>query len=117
MFAPGKLSSASQYRYEYVLLKGRQAFTAGTSNPGNQPLVTIAHNLGYVPFYRLFYTYGDGNIFELFAGNSSYNIDGNGMQVNNVYADTANLYVQFFNASTTTPYSGTVYYRIYGEPK
>jgi hypothetical protein len=111
-----KLSFTSQYRYEFVAKKGSTGFTIGGSFPTNQPTITIPHNLGYVPFFRLYYTFSSGIYYQLFAGNSSYNIEGNQIQVENIYADTSNVYVAFFNNAATTV-GGTIYYRIYGEPQ
>lgn len=104
-----KLSFYSGSRYERVALKDSATFsTAGFVT------VAISHNLGYKPYYKAWYTYGDGKYFQLYAGTGSFDIDGNGSQVDNVNVDTVNLNVSFFAGS---PISGAIYYRIYAEPQ
>lgn len=111
-----KVAFTSQYRYEYIAVKGSAGFTVTTVFPTATATITIAHGLGYAPFFRAYYTYGNGNYFQLFAGTASYNLDGNGVQVDNTYADTSNVYVTFFNFGVNTV-DGTLYYRIYAEPQ
>jgi hypothetical protein len=108
-----KLSFDSGFRYERVVLKGSVAFSVGTVFPATTPTYTIAHNLGYKPYVKAWYTYGDGRYFALSAGPSSYNLGGNSIQIDNSYVDTANFYVTFFGFTVAA--TGTLYYRIYAE--
>jgi hypothetical protein len=108
-----KLAFYSGTRYERTALKSHVAFSLAAF--GVQTL-TVAHNLGYVPYYKLFYAYGDGKYFQMFAGNGSYAIDGNGGQVDNIYPDSTNIYIEL-SENNGSPISGTIYYRIYAEPQ
>lgn len=106
-----KLSFTSSTRYEHVALKGSAPFSV--SALGSQT-VTVAHNLGYEPYVKGFYTYGDGKYFILFSGNSSFGLDGNGGQIDNCYVDNTNLYIDI-TENLGGAISGTIYYRIYAE--
>jgi hypothetical protein len=110
-----KLSFYSGTRYERVALKSSQPFTVAGGGFG-QTTVTIAHNLGYKPYYKAWYTFGGGKYFQLFAGTGSFNIDGNSGQIDNVSVTTASLIVVVDNFGVPA-ISGTVYYRIYAEPQ
>lgn len=110
------MAFTTAYRYERVIAKGNKTFTFNNSGT-----VTIAHSLGYRPYFKLYYKYGNGNIYALYSGTGSYAIDGtNQMQVDNVRSDGTNVYIDFFNFDFSTnpspAVSGTVYYRIYAEP-
>lgn len=108
-----KLSFYSGSRYERVLLKSSQAFSVVGGGFG-QTTVTIAHNLGYKPYYKAWYGFGDGKYFQLFAGTGSFNIDGNSAQIDNVSVTTSNLVIVVDNFGVPA-ISGTIYYRIYAE--
>lgn len=108
-----KLSSDSANRDERIVIKSHVDFSVAAF--GVQTY-TIAHNLGYIPYIKSFYTYGDGKYFRLFAGNTSYAIDGNGGQIDNEEIDTAN-YTVTVSENNGVPISGTIYYRIYAEPQ
>jgi hypothetical protein len=115
-----KIAFSSRFRYEHMAtdtsgnpLKSSVAFSVA---PSTFPTITIPHNLGYVPFFRLYYGFNDGKYYPLFSGPSSYNIDGNSFQIDNVYADATNIYVYLENDNTVTV-SGRIYYRIYAEPQ
>lgn len=105
------INFTSAYRYERIALKGSQTFVVSASS---FPTETIAHNLGYVPYVKLYYSFGDGKYFPMFAGPSSYDIDGNLFQIDNVYVDTANITLDLENDNSSSV-SITVYYRIYAE--
>lgn len=109
----GNLDFSSLYRYEHIALKGSKAFSLASGV--TTQTTTIPHNLGYSPVFKLFYSFGDGKYFEMFAGALSYNIDGKAGQINNFFADTTNLYVDIGNYGAGT-LTGTIYYRIYEEP-
>ena len=107
-----KLSFTSAFRYEYIHIKGSVAITTGSF----LRTITIPHNLGYTPYFKLWYQFNSGKIFSLFSGPSSYDLDGNSEQVDNIYADDYNLYVTLLDFTFGTGHSGTIYYRIYAEP-
>jgi hypothetical protein len=106
-----KIAFSSAYRYERVVAKGSTAITTGAS----LRTMTIAHNLGYKPYFKAWYTFSSGKYFQLFAGTTSYNIDGNDEQVEDVYVDNTNLYVTLFDTTFGAGHSGTIYYRFYAE--
>lgn len=112
-YFPEKLSFLSTVRYEYIALKGSVPFSVAAF--GIQT-VTIPHNLGYVPYVKGYYTYGDGKYFRLYSGNVSYAIDGNGGQIDNESIDTSNYIIEV-SENNGSPISGTIYYRIYAEPQ
>lgn len=103
----------SEVRYEHIALKGSMPFSVDAF--GVQT-VTVAHNLGYIPYIKGFYTYGDGKYFRLFSGNDSYGIDGNGGQIDNETIDETNYIIEI-SENNGSPISGTIYYRIYAEPQ
>ena len=113
-----KLNFYSGNRYEYVSTKGSSAFSVAGGGFGSTT-ITIPHGLGYKPYCKAWYTLNStGKYYQLFAGPGSYNVnttlDGIGLQVSNVYADTTNL-VFFFENFGVPAVTGTVYYRIYAE--
>lgn len=110
-----KLSFYSGSRYERVALKSSQTFTVAGGGFANTT-VTISHNLGFKPYYKAWYSFGDGKYFQLFAGTSSFNLDGNNAQIDNVDVTTINLVVVVDNFGVPA-ISGTIYYRIYAEPQ
>lgn len=110
-----KIAFTSAYRYEKIAIKGHTDFTLGTVFPDTVATVTINHDLGYKPYFKGRYAYGSGKYFSLFAGPNSYNIDGNGAQVDNINVTSTQLIIVFFNADALSSISGTVYYRIYAE--
>lgn len=108
-----KVAFSSAFRYERVATKGNKAFSVGAFGVTTY---TVAHSLGYFPYYKAWYTYGDGKYFKIFAGTASFGIDGNGGQVDNVNVDNNNLNITISENSGGT-ISGTIYYRIYAEPQ
>lgn len=115
MSDPSKIAFSSPFRYERVALKGSSPFSIAGGGFGITT-VTITHNLGYRPYYKAWYTYGDGKYFRLFAGTGSFNIDGNSGQIDNANVTTTNLIIIIDNPGVPA-ISGTVYYRIYAEPQ
>lgn len=99
----------STSRYEHVVIKSNQSFTTGS----NSVVVTIPHNLGYIPFRRLNLQFpGDPNFYPIFSGGAIAYDD---WEIINYSADTANIY---FTATSPNPsQTATVYYRIYAEPQ
>jgi hypothetical protein len=108
-----KLAFDSTFRYERIATKGSATF--GAIVPFGTQTVTISHNLGYVPYVKSWYTYG-GKIFDLFAGIASFDIDGNGGQIDNSYVTSSDFVVTIINFGAGN-ISGTIYYRIYAEPQ
>ena len=109
-----KIAFDSAQRLEHIATKSH--FDFSVVGPTGFHLYTIAHNLGYAPYFKAFYTYGDGKYFDLFAGPASFNIDGNGGQIDSISVDATNLYVGI-DANNAGTLTGTVYYRIYAEPQ
>lgn len=110
---PGKLAFDSSYRYERIVQKSSDTFTVSANSASN---VTISHGLNYTPYVKCFYGFGDGKIFPLFSSPSSYNIDGNSFQVDNMYVDNNQINLSFENDSSSSV-AVTIYYRIYAEPQ
>lgn len=112
MADPGKLTFLSPLRYERIAIKGTVAFSVAAF--GIQS-ITIPHNLGYTPYFKVWYAYTDGKVFNYFTGPGSFGIDGNGGQADSTnYADNTNLYLAI-SENSGAPISGSIYYRIYAE--
>jgi hypothetical protein len=110
------LTKAAVYspdRFEHIALKSHVAFSVAAF--GVQTY-TVTHSLGYVPYFRGFYTYDNVEYFELFPGNSSYAIAGNGGQIDTIYITSTTLSIEV-SENNGSPISGTIYYRIYAEPQ
>lgn len=110
-----KVAFSSRFRYERIALKSSVAFSVPGGGFANTT-VTIPHNLGYRPYVKAYYTYVSGKYFALFSGAGSFDVDGNGSQISNSYADTTN-FVVFIENFGVPAVSGTIYYRIYAEPQ
>jgi len=108
-----KLAFSSAFRYERIALKGHASFSIGSF--GFQTY-TIVHGLGYAPYVKLYYGFGDGKIYPMFAGAASYAIGGNQFQVDDISVGTQSITIQAENNDTPT-INFTVYYRIYNEPQ
>ena len=110
-----KIAFSSQFRYMNISSKGtatatipNTAFTDGT--------VTVAHNLGYNPFFRVFIQFpGDSKVFSVGSGPNTYALISD-YEVDNIHADSTNLYVSLFKNSAGGG-TFTVYYRIYKEQR
>jgi hypothetical protein len=114
MSDPSKLSFSSKFRYERVAFKSSLPFSL--SGAFATTTVSFKHNLGYKPYIKSWYTYNDGKVFELFAGVFSYNIDGNGYQIDNASTTTTTFSVTVSEGNgSATSASGRVFYRIYAE--
>ena len=108
-----KLAFSADFRYERIALKTSKTFSLSAFGVTT---VSIQHNLGYIPYIKSYYTYGDGKYYELYAGNRSYAIAGNGGQIDTAYADATNYYVEV-SENNGSPISGSIYCRIYAEPQ
>lgn len=104
-------SSAS--RYEHVAVKGHvNIFASGIANEK-----TITHNLGYVPFFRLFVLYPGRSFYEPLVQSpidqGAY-ID---YQVFTDIIDANKITVAYLNNTANPDPTILVYYRIYAEPQ
>jgi hypothetical protein len=108
-----KLAFYSGSRYERVVQKSHLGFSIPAFGI---PTVTITHNLGYIPYVKLWYTFGDGKYFQMFSGAASFNIDGNSMQIDDIIVSTTTISITIENDDSVT-HTGTIYYRIYAEPQ
>lgn len=109
-----KLAATAGNRNERIVLKSSQAFSVGGGGFASTT-VTISHALGYKPYVKSWYTFG-GKIFALFAGPTSFNLDGNSAQISNANA-TSSDYIVFIENFGVPAISGRIYYRIYAEPQ
>lgn len=107
----GELAFDSANRVERISTKSHANFSVPAFG---FITVTVPHNLGYIPYYKAFYTYGAGKYYQLYAGVDSYDIAGNMVQIDNVYEDTVNFYVDVLSSAAGVV-TGTIYYRIYAE--
>ena len=108
------IAFSSQFRYERVASKGQISYNLGTNPYYNYSLFTIPHNLGYIPFFRIFIQLpGSSILFYKASGSSTYGLVGT-YQIDEIYADANNLYVGIENYEDTAG-TGKIYYRIYEE--
>lgn len=108
-----KLAFYSGSRYERVSTKTSVAFSLPPASFNN--FVTITHNLGYIPYVKLWYTFG-GKVYPMFSGPFSFNLDGNSVQVDDITLTTTTVVATFENNSAGTV-TGTMYARVYAEPQ
>lgn len=111
-----KVAFDSRLRYEHLVESGSETVTIAASGFGAQTTLTIAHNLGYEPYYKLKYTFNNTRYYDLFPGIDSYDIAGNGKQVDYIEVDSSNITVTFSDFLNSAQ-SVTVLYKIYAEPK
>lgn len=108
-----KTQFASIARYEYIAAKSHT--TAPIVAGGGNTNITIPHNLGYVPFARLFLVLpGDSNVYPILPNPQ---IAYDAYQIVNYYLDSTNVYLTLSSPSSATAGNYTVYYRIYAEPQ
>lgn len=106
-------SFSSQFRYEHIAIKDHVSFT--TSGGGtNTATITIAHNLGYIPFFRVFFLFPSDSFYYGSFNGPVQNL-GN-WQINDINPDSTNLYISLTNY-TSSVLTGIIYYRIYAEPQ
>lgn len=110
-----KAAFTSYYRYEHIATKSSVAFNIAGGGFATTT-VTVTHNLGYRPYYKAWYTLGDGKYFRVFAGTGSFNLDGKSEQIDNVNVTTTSLIITIDNFGIPA-IAGTLYYRIYAEPQ
>lgn len=106
----------SRLRYERVVDRDTATTTIAASPAGGQTALVIPHNLGYEPYYKLKYSFNGTRWYDLFAGVTSYDIAGNGKQVDDITVDSSNITVTFSDFANSAS-SVTVAYKIYAEPK
>lgn len=89
---------------------------------GYKSTLTIPHNLGYVPLFRVYYEpYRDGRVMEAFQDNAWYLPETpNATRINAIaptlmaWADQINLYVVlYFTDSTLSAYNFPIYHTVY----
>lgn len=110
-----KAAFTSTYRYEYVSLKNSVSISIAGGGFGTS-VVTITHSLGYIPYYKIWIEYASGKKFRAFSGTGSYDIDGNGAQIDSIKATTSTLVINLSNFAVAQV-DGNLYYRIYAEPQ
>lgn len=110
-----KIAFSTSFNYENVVIKGT---TVGTIGAGAFSLgsVNIAHNLGYIPFYRVFVQFpGDTKIYAASTGPGTNGLVGD-FEIVTVNADDT-----YLNVGVSRDSAGggdfTVYYRIYKEQR
>lgn len=108
----------------YVFLSGYNTLKYLPSGAGNQSItivgdttlksteVTVAHNLGYVPYFTCFVDDFINFPNSRFALAPFRNQTLTTIRKSEVYADSTNLYLKMFNQSANT-YTGRFYYKIY----
>lgn len=108
------IALTSDYRYEHIALKGDRA----VNTSGSSVSVTVAHNLGYIPYYRCYVKFStDSRYYYLTTANPNIFYGNSGQaRIESFYADTNNLYCTFDNF-TGGSLSANFYYRIYEEPQ
>ena len=111
-----KLNFDTDFNYPKIAFSGSQTDAIPTYL-GSLTDITIDHNLGYIPFVRVWFDPDVGRRF--IAGNSLYqDIDGdltdwsNGVATGNIYLTTTQLVIGYANLSGSTK-DVTTYYRIY----
>ena len=102
----------SNYNYQKLLISGN--ITATNPGAGNTGSLTIPHNLGYIPNYKLNYNCLPGQIWQPISGGAEdiFLYDFANQYELYDYADEQNLYLQFTGGSTSAALF-TIYYRIY----
>jgi hypothetical protein len=110
------IAFSTNFRVENIHVKGTEPYTLGTDPFFNQTTVTIPHNLGYKPFFRVWVRFpGSTDIYYRASGPVSSGLVG-AYQIEEINTDTVNLYVTV-SVSASSGASGDVYYRIYKEPQ
>lgn len=110
---PQNAAFATQFRYERAAGLSHNNFTIAGGGFG-VTTVTIPHNLGYRPYFKLWVKFASNKMYPVFGGPASYNLDGNNFQVENVTSDATNITVVLDNFGVPA-LSGTLYWRIYEE--
>ena len=102
-------------RYEYVTIKSKSPFSIAGGGFGSTT-VSVPHNLGYKPYFKAWYTFDDVFYYRAFSGTGSYDLHGNGMQVDSISVTTTDLVFNLSNFAVPA-ITGTIHYRIYAEPQ
>jgi hypothetical protein len=106
------LAFSTQFRVEHVATKSHIDYTLA---PFDFQTITIPHNLGYVPFFRLWVQFpGSSNLYYQASGPGTFALVGS-FQIEDIYADTTNVYVRIADYGGGSG-NGKVYYRVYAEP-
>ena len=104
----------TDYNYQKIALSGSGSVVVANNTP-NYAATTIAHNLGYIPSVRVWYTPDNSKRFpisqEQYVDDSSFTSEVN-LVVARAYLTTNNLVLEFSNASGSNK-TVTYYYRVY----
>lgn len=99
--------------YQRVVTKGTRSFSVASS--GFSTINISVPTLNY-PYVKLFYRFGSGPMYPMFPGVASYDIAGNGFQVEDIIVAGPpgdwTLIISLGNYSGSTV-SGSIYYRAY----
>jgi len=117
LFTPGNLPANSDYfnsndNYQKIDIDGEESISvsAATGNGPTDTVITIAHNLGYMPCVRAFVDDGT-TLTDVLVRNSPALVYNRGVLMTNT-VDNSNVYFRFTNLDSAT-YSFNLSYRIY----
>lgn len=107
---PNNLIFSSDYNTLKYYLSG--SITVNGVDDGTLYTQTVAHNLGYIPFFTAYtFALGSTTLFAI-VPNNQQTVAGRNYQ--NVYADSTNLiFATQQNQGTGNPNSYTFYYKIF----
>lgn len=101
----------SKYRVEYTALKGNSPFTTNGSGVFS---VTITHNLGFIPYWRIYLNFNtETGYYVIFSGGSAL-LGVGGWRIDTYTASSTTITIAGSYLAGGVQ-SGTVYYRIYNE--
>lgn len=104
----------SEFNYQKIAVKGEASVVVANNSP-NYASVTIPHNLGYIPSVRVWYDPNTSKRFPLsieqYVDDSTFTSEVNLVDAK-AYLTTANLVIQFKNASGSNK-TVTYWYRVY----
>lgn len=103
----------SAERYEYINKKSSVIIPA--SGLGNKQ--TVTHNLGYVPFFRLFVQYPGRSFYEPVIQAPIDQGNYTDYQIFTPTIDTSKIQVAYLNNTLDPDPSIRVYCRVYAEPQ
>ena len=102
----------SRENYMKIAVKGILPFSIPSDSGGTLGLLTIPHNLGYIPYSFLQYEYIDTESHMINLSNATETVSVNLVPVfSYIYADTSNIYVRAGNNNLA--WNVNVHYRVY----
>ncbi len=108
---PAKLTFSSDYNTLKYFVSGNTTITINGNGSTQDSKVTVAHNLGYIPFFACFVNSGSG-YFPV--PRTEVTAAPNTTLYANAYADSTNLYLTLqINWSNGNNASVNYYYKIY----